>query len=118
MTKAKQITLPYQEVLSDLLAWFKSTPVKGLIIGGVAFAILGKPRFTKDVDAMVLYPTVEDFVIMKAVAHRPQDLVDIGTVLSIHSKIDVKRIRKWVKEFTKVLEMPEIYDDLAKLLKK
>lgn len=192
MTKQKQIIIPFEEVLSDLLAWFEATPVKSLIIGGVALSILGRPRLTRDVDALVLldssqwkdfikngkefgflprikeaftfaqqrrvllmhhvrssvpidisfgalpfeeesirrskklrikkltvpYPTIEDFVIMKAVAHRGQDLVDIETVLNAHSKIDLKRIRKWAKEFSEVLEMPEIYRDLNQLLKK
>jgi len=32
--------------------------------------------------------------------------------------IEVQRIQKWVKQFSDVLEMPEMYDDLNRLLKK
>ena len=55
---------------------------------------------------------------MKAVAHRTRDLADIEAVLEAYPKLDFKRIRKWVKEFAEVLEMPEIYEDLNKLIKK
>lgn len=54
---------------------------------------------------------------MKAVAHRIQDLADIETVVRAYPKLDFRRIRKWVREFAEVLEMPEIYDDVNKLLK-
>jgi hypothetical protein len=33
-------------------------------------------------------PTPEDLVIMKAVAHRPRDAVDIEAVLDAHPKLD------------------------------
>ncbi len=177
--------------MKHLFAWFDSSKIRGLVIGGVALAFLGRPRLTKDIDVLALVgldqleyflksgkrfgfvprisdphsfarrnrvlllkhkttgveidislgvlpfeeesfersrvihetglsirlPTPEDLVIMKAVAHRPQDLADIETLLSVNSKIDIKRIRKWVREFSKVLEMPELLKDLEKLLK-
>jgi hypothetical protein len=37
--------------LADLLA---DTHLKGMIIGGVAAGLLGRPRFTADVDAVIL----------------------------------------------------------------
>ncbi len=45
---------PLLAVLSDLVAWFKEQEVSGVIIGGVAASILGRPRLTQDVDALVL----------------------------------------------------------------
>lgn len=69
-------------------------------------------------DFSVPVPSVEDLVIMKAVAHRPQDLADIDSLLAVHPKLDKKRIRRWVKEFASVLEMPEIFEDLEKNLKR
>jgi len=30
--------------------------------------------------------------------------------------IDLKRVRQWVREFSSVLELPEIYNDLEKIL--
>jgi hypothetical protein len=53
---------------------------------------------------------------MKAVAHRPIDLEDIRSILEVNPNVDLKRIRYWVKEFAKTLEMPEIWNDLKKLL--
>lgn len=65
----------------------------------------------------VRIPTPEDLIIFKAVAHRPQDMVDIQSILKNHPKLDEKHIRKWVKEFAAVLEIPEIYKDIKRLLK-
>ncbi len=45
---------PLQANLRDLLAWLHAAHVEGVIIGGVAAAILGRPRVTRDVDAVVL----------------------------------------------------------------
>jgi hypothetical protein len=39
--------------LPDLLKWWRKARVKGLIIGGLAAAFLGRPRVTRDVDAIV-----------------------------------------------------------------
>ena len=182
---------PLRSALLDLLSWFRAADVRGLIIGGVASSLLGEPRTTRDVDALVLLdpsewerflqkgspfgfeprhsdclafakrtrvllmrhaptkvaidisfgalpfeeeafrrsvsvkignlsvplPTPEDLIIMKAVAHRPRDAADIEGLVQANSKLDLKRVRYWVNEFTKVLEMPEIYEDLEKILK-
>lgn len=61
-------------------------------------------------------PTPEDLMIMKAVAHRPKDLIDIEAIIDCHKKIDYARVKKWVKEFADVLETPEIYSDLLMLI--
>jgi hypothetical protein len=62
--------------------------------------------------------TAEDLVIMKAVARRPQDIGDIEAVLDRHPNLDLSRIRHHLREFSSVLEMPEIYDDFEKLLRR
>jgi hypothetical protein len=62
-------------------------------------------------------PTPEDLIIMKMVAHRPQDMIDVKTILQTYPKLDRKRVQKWVKEFSKTLENPDILTDLKKLLK-
>jgi hypothetical protein len=172
--------------LPDLVQWWQSQHARGLIIGGLAVALLGRPRVTRDVDALVLLeeehwpaffdaaptfgfaprladalafarearvlllrhqptgidvdialgrlpfeeeaveratavqvagvsvplPTPEDLVIMKAVAHRERDLLDIEGLLAAHPKLDVRRVRRWVRIFADALEMPELYDDL------
>ena len=62
-------------------------------------------------------PTPEDLVIMKAVAHRQKDLVDIDSILDVNSNLDRSRVRRWVKEFAKALEMPELVEDLEKIIR-
>lgn len=62
-------------------------------------------------------PTPEDLIILKAVAHRPKDLLDIDTVFASHPELDKERILYWVKQFAEALEMPELWDDLSTHLK-
>lgn len=53
---------------------------------------------------------------MKTPAHRPKDLVDIQSLIDANPKLDRARIENWVKQYADVLEMPELWDDVAKLL--
>ena len=181
---------PLLAVLRDLVAWWQAGKIPGVIIGGLAASLLGRPRLTRDVDALVLVeeanwgefmaaglghgfslrrddalafarearvllmrhqesgidvdivfgslpfekkavaeatwmdlggvqaplPLPEDLIIMKAVAHRPQDLADIEAVLAAHPKLNLRRVRRWVREFAAALSMPEILHDLEVLL--
>ena len=61
-------------------------------------------------------PAPEDLVILKAVAQREQDLLDIERVLQAQPKLDVARIREKVGEFGALLEQPDIAEKLEKLL--
>jgi hypothetical protein len=63
-------------------------------------------------------PSPEDLIIMKAVAHRGRDLVDIEALIQAHPRLDHARILRWVEEFASLLEMPEILEDLKALLVK
>ncbi|MFZ5919821.1 MAG: nucleotidyl transferase AbiEii/AbiGii toxin family protein [Chloroflexota bacterium] len=65
----------------------------------------------------VRLPTPEDLIIMKAVAHRPKDLLDIQAVVENHPDLDVARIKNWVRQFAEVLEMPSLWDDIEGMLK-
>jgi hypothetical protein len=60
----------------------------------------------------------EDLVIMKALARRPQDVADIAGIVDVQPGLDVERIRRWVREFSSLMEMPEILDDLELLLRR
>jgi hypothetical protein len=187
--KKAKLVLPVAP-LADLVQWWQSQHTRGLVIGGLAVALLGRPRVTRDVDALVLLeeehwpafleagrrfsftsrladalafarearvllvrhqptgidvdialgrlpfeeeavtratavqvagvsvplPTPEDLVIMKAVAHRERDLIDIEGLLAAHPKLDVRRVRRWVRSFSDALEAPELYDDLQQRL--
>lgn len=170
--------------LQRLLARFDD---QGVIIGGVAASLLGKPRLTADVDAVFLLsiedlpllieaaaqegfvprvadaedfarrnrvlllrheessinvdislgalpieveaversqvhqidslsirlPTPEDLIIFKAVAHRPQDLLDIQALIESNPNLDRKHVERWVRDFAQLLEMPELWEDVA-----
>ena len=54
---------------------------------------------------------------MKAIANRPKDLEDIRTIIDKNPKLDKKRIKSWVTQFAEVLEMPNLWDDIAEMLK-
>jgi hypothetical protein len=164
---------------------------QGVIIGGVAASVLGIPRFTADVDVVILLsidrlpdlllaaadlgfvprianaelfarrnrvvllrhaesgigvdvslgmlpfeeevvarstvhqigdielrlPTPEDLIVLKAVAHRRKDLLDIEGVLKSHPDLDRARVERWIREFAAALEMPELWEDIAPLLR-
>lgn len=188
MPNEKSIPVSFEVILTDLLKCLKGTPV--IIIGGVAVSLLGRPRYTQDIDILVILenekwgdlidlliqhgfvsridnalqfaqknrvllmkhaasgididisfgalpfeeecisrsikvkfgninlpiPSPEDLIIMKAVAHRPRDLEDIRTIVDSNPDLDKKRIEKWVRAFADVLEMPEIWKDVKKIL--
>ncbi len=164
--------------------------VNGAVIGGVAAAIHGSPRTTRDVDAVMLldedelgkfiksgedfgfFPrisqmasfakrsrvllfrhepsqvaidisivtlpfeeeavarakrkkigsvfvpliTPEDLIVMKMLAHRPRDFADVEAILESHAHLDFKRIRHWLGEISKALDMPEILEDFERIL--
>jgi hypothetical protein len=163
---------------------------QGVVIGGVAASILGKPRLTADADALIILsieeiphllqrakeegllprfpdveqfarqnrvvllrheesgidvdislgllpfeletversqvyqagalrvrlPAPEDLIILKAVAHRPKDLLDIESLVATHQDLDHKRIKFWVQQFAELLETPELWTDVERLL--
>ena len=63
-------------------------------------------------------PTPEDLIILKAVAHRPKDLMDIEAVIAVQQNLDQMRIQFWVQQFADLLEMPELWTDVERLLGK
>lgn len=176
--------------LEAMMRWFDAAGVRAAIIGGVAASLLGKPRLTKDIDAVVMdaeaealiesgapygfqpriadavdfarntrmlllrfpdgeididlslgalpfeYEVIdrssmievsrgvsirvaspEDIIVMKVIAGRGRDIMDIENILQANPDLDVERIRRWVREFSAVLEMPEIHDAMEKLLR-
>jgi hypothetical protein len=76
-------------------------------------------RVTKELHGFPLpLPTIEDLVIMKSVAHRGMDLRDIEMLIEANPHADKRRILRWVKEFSEVLETPEILKDVDSILKR
>ncbi len=191
MAEPKNIA-PLLQALRELMNWFETEQVQGIVIGGVAASLLGRPRVTNDVDALVLtaeekwseflmqagqyqfrprigdalafaresrmlllehepshieiditfaalpfeeqsiqtarnvevgdltlrLPTPEDLIIMKAVAARPKDLVDIESLIEANPNLDLKRIRRMVQEFSSALDMPDLIENLERILEK
>jgi len=189
MSETKALA-PLLTVLADLIAWLKASEVVGVVIGGLAASLLGRPRMTRDVDVLVVVdegrwpgflatgakygfvprqsntlafaqesrvllvhhepsgldadvvfgslpferetvarsvwvevsgvlvplPRPEDLIVLKAVAHRPQDLADIEAILAAQPRLNLRRVRRWVREFSEALSMPEILRDLETLL--
>ncbi len=181
---------PLAGALVDAVSWLDATSTAGMVIGGVAASLLGRPRTTRDIDLLITLPdealekfalaggafgfrfrvteaiefardsrvllmrhaasavdvdvslgmlpfeheavvrrqwlsvagrpvpfaTVEDLIIMKAVARRARDVVDIESLLAANKNLDLERIRHWVAQFASALESPEIQDDLFRLL--
>ncbi len=61
-------------------------------------------------------PAPEDLIVLKAVARRPKDYEDIRGILAAHPKLDRDRVDQWVREFAELLETPEIWTDLQRVL--
>jgi hypothetical protein len=53
MTEQRELT-PLIAALADLVKWLEAAHVPGVVIGGVAASLLGRPRLTHDVDALVM----------------------------------------------------------------
>lgn len=190
MAEQEEILVPLLAALRDLVAWFQDAPTPGTVIGGVAASLLGRPRVTRDIDALVLLdeskwknfltkgiafgfaprlsdaltfarqarvlfvrheasgididiafgalpfeeeavartvwrdlggiqvplPLPEDLLIMKAIAHRPRDMADIESILDAQPKLDLRRVRRWVREFANALDTPELLQDLNTII--
>src|SRR5262245_1549226 len=53
VAKKAKVALPVAP-LPDLMKWWRFQKTRGLVIGGLAVALLGRPRVTRDVDALIL----------------------------------------------------------------
>lgn len=189
---AEPVPQPFLKTLAALTRWLEDVRAPAMIVGGVAASVLGRPRATRDIDALaavpedrwvallesaakhglaprvadplafmrrtrvlllrfeesgidvdvilgrlqfeeeaisraewhdlagvrVRLPQVEDLLIMKAIAQRPQDLRDIEGLLDAHPGADVDRVRSWVSEFAAATTMPDLLKGLDQLLKR
>jgi len=61
-------------------------------------------------------PQVEDLLVMKAVAGRPKDIQDMDGLLAANPGVDVDFVRQWVREFSAAMTMPDMLEELEKLL--
>jgi hypothetical protein len=175
--------------LAGLMRWFEGSDVRGAVIGGVAASLRSAPRFTRDIDAVVIeaetaaliqsagpfgflpripdaaefastahvlllrhdetgvdidislgalpfetevverstvidvdgvpvrVATAEDLIIMKALAGRGRDFADMENLIASHPQLDLDWIRRWLREFSSILDMPEIQENFERALK-
>jgi hypothetical protein len=86
--------------LHDLMRWLSEEKIPGVIIGGVAASILGRPRMTRDVDALVLadeigWERVIESVQRYGIALRNDDAIDFARrtrvllLRHVESEVDV-----------------------------
>ena len=68
---------------------------------------------TIDDTLTIRLPTPEDLIIMKAIAHRPKDMLDIQGIIQSNPGLDKKRIQDWVTQFAQLLDMPELWENIA-----
>jgi predicted nucleotidyltransferase len=89
-----------------------------LSLGILPFEVEMVERSTMvDVGAIKLrLPTPEDLIIMKAVAHRPKDMSDIQAIAASHPDLDKERIRSWLEQFGEALDLPGLWEEIARLL--
>jgi hypothetical protein len=45
-----------RSAIADLTNWLDAGRIPAMVIGGVAASVLGRPRFTRDIDALVILP--------------------------------------------------------------
>jgi hypothetical protein len=53
---AERLDASLQAALADLVRWLDEASIPAIIIGGVAASILGRPRLTRDIDALAMLP--------------------------------------------------------------
>lgn len=89
-----------------------------IILSGLPFEAEAVSRATVyDLGGVqVRLPQVEDLLMMKAIAHRPQDLRDIEGLLDVFPTADVESVQHWVREFAAAAELPDLPQEFERLL--
>lgn len=114
---------PFRATIESLNRLLQSYDRRRVIIGGVAVGLLGKSRFTADVDAVFLLST-EDISRFLEPA-KMEDIIPCiqnaeefarRTLVGNHPDLGRRRIEKWVKSFAEVLEIPSLWDEVKQML--
>lgn len=61
--------------------------------------------------------SVEDLVVLKAIARRPVDISDIRNVLDSHPRIRLRRVRDSLAAIADVMEQPTLVDEFNRIVK-
>lgn len=93
--------VPLITPLIDLQKLLDRYGERGVIIGGIASGLLGRPRLTVDLDAMFLASEK-----------------DVPKILELAREVGIEpRIENWVKDFAELMETPELWGQIEKILK-
>jgi predicted nucleotidyltransferase len=95
---ARTMALPAQDKTSGIRVdfIFSFTPYEQQAIKRAKSVRLGA--------AKVKFASVEDIIVHKIFSGRPRDLEDVRSIILKNPKIDVKYIRKWLREFDSLSE--------------
>ncbi len=182
----------FHQALADLEAWLTDAKIPGVVIGGVAVALLARPRMTQDLDVVVLVdenrldefatngakhgfvarvsdavvfaaqsrillmrhdpsalnvdvslgalpfeydmianaqrlhfsgitvrlPRPEDLFLLKLIAQRDRDIVDLQSLVQRTKKLDRTYIRRLAKELASILDQPDLPEVADRFLTK
>jgi predicted nucleotidyltransferase len=119
----------FDERFPDMAAFARQSRVLALIhrpTGTPVDIALGALPFEEEViaratkielgPATVNLPTPEDLVIMKGIARRPRDMEDIRTLVQVYPGMDSRRVEYWLEQYAELLETPEIWYDVKRIL--
>ena len=65
---------------------------------------------------MIRLPRVEDLMIMKAIANRPRDMLDLEALLSMHPEADLERVGQYIREFALAASMSELIENWSRVV--
>lgn len=61
-------------------------------------------------------PRAEDLAVMKAFANRLQDHADIEKILHFHPSLDLRHVRKWLRQLAQASDSPDLVDSLDRTI--
>ncbi len=106
--KARVLLMRHEASGIDVDIVFGTLPFEKEAIAHSRFVMIGRMR--------IPLPRPEDLIIMKAISNRPRDQADIESILDAHPRLNWRRIRRVVRQFASAVEMPEILDDLERIM--
>ena len=78
---------------------------------------INRSKKIKILNQEVNFASPEDLIIHKIFAGRPRDIEDVRTVLLKNPEIDVRYVRKWLKEFDLFAEKKEFLKTFEEVIK-
>jgi hypothetical protein len=54
--------------------------------------------------------------MLKGIAHREQDMLDIRAIAEVYPGLDRDRVQFWLKQYADLLDSPDLWEDVDRLL--